>query len=136
MSFVPYNVKNIDWQGKRLTIYGKNTTGSGGKKRRVVPFTNRTKIVLEAHFALNEEIGLTKRTAERIVKRVANRARICKPCCPHVLRHTFVVESLNNGIPLPALSKVLGHEDLRTTMIYLNLSNSEAVRLYHEKWER
>ena len=35
--------------------------------------------------------GLMARTIERLVKRVANRAAISRPCSPHILRHTFAV---------------------------------------------
>ena len=144
------NVADIDWQGAKLTIYGKGRSKGpkskpNQKKRRMVPLTHRVKILLEHHFAtINSEDGspmtiggtlrLTNRSAEQIVKRVANRAMIgAKSICPHVLRHTFAVTSLENGVSLPALQAVLGHEDIETTAIYLNLSNDEAVRIFQER---
>jgi len=45
------------------------------------------KKLLELHFCTNEGIGFTKRTAQRVVKRVANQALITKPVTPHTLRH-------------------------------------------------
>jgi site-specific recombinase XerD len=41
---------------------------------------------------------------------------------PHVLRHTFSVTAVQKGISLPALQRLLGHDHLATTEIYLNLS--------------
>lgn len=126
--------ENIDWSNHRITVFGKNTTGDGkGKKRRQVPMSDRVKPLLEQWIASNDKIGFTTRTAENVVRRVANRCCIGK-CCPHVLRHSFAVNSLDRGVPLPALQKILGHEDMLTTAIYLNVSNGEALRMYREKW--
>ena len=47
---------------------------------------------------------------------------------PHVLRHTFAVTAVQKGISLPALQRLLGHDHLATTEIYLNLSPEEVVR--------
>jgi integrase/recombinase XerD len=69
-----------------------------------------------------------------LVKRVANRARISRPVTPHVLRHTFAVTAVQKGISLPALQRLLGHDHLATTEIYLNLSPEEVVRKFREQW--
>lgn len=119
---------SVDWQAHRLVIHGK------GKRRRVVPMTNRVRALLEAHLALEPTIGISPRTVEEIVRRVARRAGITKKVTPHVLRHTFAVFSLQRGISLPSLQKVLGHRHLATTAIYLNISGEEAVREYLEKF--
>lgn len=44
---------------------------------------------------------------------------------PHVLRHAFAVNALRKGIGLITLQRLLGHEYLHTTQIYLNLSPEE-----------
>lgn len=125
--------ENIDWQRHSITVYGKNTKG-GAKKRRMVPMTPRVKPILEAWIGANDCIGFTVKTAWQTVKDVARKAMIGQKCSPHVLRHSFAVNSLEKGVPLPALQKIMGHEDLMTTAIYLNSSNAEALRVYQEKW--
>ena len=125
--------ENIQWDRHAIIVWGKNTAG-GAKKRREVPMSTRIKAVLETWISLNDSIGMCTKTAWCIVKKVAFRAGIQQKVSPHVLRHTFAVRSLEKNIPLPALQKILGHKDLMTTAIYLNLCNAEALRIYQEKW--
>jgi len=128
------NRDNIDWQGHRITIYGKGGPYGTRSKRRIVPMTSRIQALIENHLATHDTLGMTKRTVQRIVKRVANRAKISRPVSPHVLRHTFSVTAIQKGISLPALQRLLGHDRLTTTEIYLNLSPEEVLREFREKW--
>jgi integrase/recombinase XerD len=125
---------NIDWQGHRITVYGKGGPYGSQTKRRVLPLSPRLRPLLEAHFALHDSIGLTPRTLNRIIKRVANCAGIARKTSPHVLRHTFAVTAVQKGISLPALQRLLGHDHLTTTEIYLNLSPEHVLDEYLAKW--
>jgi integrase/recombinase XerD len=51
-----------------------------------------------------------------------------------VVRHAFSITAIQKGISLPALQRLLGHDRLTTTVIYLNLSPEEVVREFREKW--
>ncbi|HYY16001.1 MAG TPA: tyrosine-type recombinase/integrase [Gammaproteobacteria bacterium] len=77
---------------------------------------------------------MTPRTMQRLVKAVATRAHIRRSVTPHVPRHTFSVTAIQKGISLPALQRLLGHDRLATTEIYLNLSPEEVVREFRVKW--
>ena len=125
---------NIEWQSHRLRVFGKGGPYGTRSKRRVLPMSPRLRPLLEAHFSLHDEFGVTRRTLQRIVKRVANRAQISRPCSPHVLRHTFSVTAIRKGISLPALQRLLGHDNLTTTEIYLNLSPEDVIEEYQRKW--
>jgi len=125
---------NIDWQGHRLMIYGKGGPYGSKSKRRIIPLSDRIQPLIKGHFALHNTIGMTPRTIQNIVKDVANRARISRPVSPHVLRHTFAVAAVQKGISLPALQRLLGHDRLTTTEIYLNLSPEDVVREFRDKW--
>lgn len=46
---------------------------------------------------------------------------------PHILRHTFATNCLNKGMDLKTLSTVLGHEDIKTTSIYVH-KNKEQIK--------
>jgi site-specific recombinase XerC len=67
-------------------------------------------------------LGITPRTIQLPDKKVANGARISRTVRPHVLRHPFAVAAVQKGISLLALQRLLGHDRLTTTEIYLNLS--------------
>jgi len=126
--------ENIQWQEKRLVIYGKGGPYDKKTKRRIIPMTDRVRRLIEYHFAENNNTGMSKRTIERIVKKVADKAGSAKPVSPHVLRHTFAVNCIKKGISTRALQSLLGHDRLATTEIYLNLSPEDAIREFLNKW--
>lgn len=125
---------HIDWQTHRLTIYGKGGPYGSRSKRRIIPLSPRVRPLIEHHFSIHGTLGMTPRTIERLVKRVANRAAISRPCSPHVLRHTFSVTAIQKGISLATLQRLLGHDHLTTTEIYLNLSPEDVIREFQAKW--
>ncbi len=125
---------NLDCQAHRIMVYGKGGPYGSRTKRRVVPLSPRIQPLIEGHFALHESIGMSPRTIQRLLKRLANRACISRPVSPHVLRHTFAVTAIQKGISLPTLQRLLGHDRLTTTEIYLNLSPEDVVREFQSKW--
>ena len=125
---------NIDWQNHRLTIYGKGGPYGSKSKRRILELSTRVRPLIENHFAIHDTFSMTARTIQRVITAVANRAHIKRKVSPHVLRHTFAVTAIQKGISLPALQRLLGHDRLTTTEIYLNLSPEEVLREFREKW--
>ena len=113
---------------RRSFVRGKKT------KVRVVPLSQRVRKLLEAHFALDQEFPIGKRRAQDLVKAVANRAGISKEVTPHVLRHTFAATALQKGISLATVQKILGHDRLQTTAIYLNFTDAHIQEEFERKW--
>jgi integrase/recombinase XerD len=132
--FADLKKNNIQWQEKRLIIYGKGGPYGKETKRRIIPMTDRVRRLIEYHFTEHDDVGISKRTIERVVKNVADKAGIAKPVNPHVLRHTFSVNCIKKGISTRALQSLLGHDRLTTTEIYLNLSPEDAIREFLNKW--
>jgi len=74
------------------------------------------------------------------IRRAANRAGLRdRIVSPHVFRHTHATLAVEAGIPLPEIADQLGHADLRTTQIYVNLRpgprSGRAIRLPEAGWE-
>jgi len=47
---------------------------------------------------------------------------------PHSMRHSLASRLLSNGISLPVISEVLGHEDTKNTMEYLRIDVSSLIK--------
>ena len=50
----------------------------------------------------------------------------------HQLRHTFATEMLRAGVSLPALKELLGHHDIRMTMVYVQVTQTDLQREYYK----
>ena len=96
--------------------------------------SNRVRALLEHYYAINEEFPVGARQVQKIVKGIANRAKITKQVTPHILRHTFATLALQKGISLASVQKALGHDRLETTAIYLNFTDAHVMEEFSNKW--
>lgn len=53
----------------------------------------------------------------------------------HVARHTFATISLQKGVPLEVVSKLLGHSELKTTQIYTHIVDSWKNKIMLDAWK-
>ena len=125
---------NILWQEHRLIIFGKGGIYGKQSKRRVIPMTPRIQPLLENHFAMNNIFNMTRRGIHKVVKRVANWSGISKPVMPHVLRHTFSIRCIKKGISLRSLQRLLGHDHITTTEIYMRMSPEDICKEFADKF--
>ena len=96
--------------------------------------SKRVQTLLEHYFAINNEWPVGVRRTQKIVKEVANKAKISQVVSPHILRHTFATLALQKGISLASVQKILGHDRLTTTSIYLNFTDEHVVDEFSRKW--
>jgi len=68
---------------------------------------------------------ISTRYVQQMVKRMAQRATITARCTPHVLRHTFATELLDEGFTIREVQEALRHADVSTTMIYTHVLDSQ-----------
>jgi len=68
---------------------------------------------------------LTSRSIERMIKIYAAKAGITKKVTPHILRHSFATDLLNNGADIRSVQELLGHANISTTQIYTHVTNSQ-----------
>jgi len=60
------------------------------------------------------------------LKELADICGITTPLTFHVARHTFAsTVTLDNGVPIESVSKMLGHRSIKTTQIYARVSDKK-----------
>lgn len=84
---------------------------------------------------LGEKRRLTAYTIQTMVRTAAKIAGLGKKVTPHVIRHSFATEMLNNGADIRAIQEMLGHASITTTQIYTHSTNKR-LREIHEKFHR
>ncbi len=76
--------------------------------------------------------SLSKQVIATMIKRYVTAAKIKKKVTAHTFRHTFATLLIKNGADLRAVQKMLGHEDLKTTQIYIR-SLVPDIKKVHQK---
>src|SRR3989344_753618 len=118
--------------------------GKGGKVR-VVFLSDRAKTAINNYLEKRKEVdeeklfAVTPRSVERMVKKYAISAGITKKVTPHVLRHAFATDLLQNGADLRSVQALLGHANISTTQIYTHFTDrqlGEVHKAFHGKRRR
>lgn len=117
------------------------------EKERIVPFGKTAKKALQVYlkdardvFLKDENIQIlfTNRSGEamsrqgfwKILKSYADAAGIKKDITPHTLRHSFAVHLVQNGADLKSVQEMLGHSDISSTQMYMQLGMHKIRDVY------
>jgi site-specific recombinase XerD len=119
---------DIDSEGMRIRI----RAGKGAKERYVMlsvtlldvlrGYFKQYRPTKWLFFGEDKEQPIHPRTIQRAVKKAATAAGIRKRVSAHVLRHSFATHLLDHGTNLPYIQELLGHTSIKTTMVYLHVS--------------
>lgn len=126
---------------------------SDGEKERVIPFGDNARQALERYLKsgraqLLKDIDsgylfvncsgnvMSRQGFWKLIKQYAAKAGIVADITPHTLRHSFAAHLVQNGADLKAVQEMLGHSDISTTQVYLNMSADRVRRVYREAHPR
>lgn len=131
--------RNVDTLRGELKVLGKRN------KERIIPFGGELAEAIDRYRRIRESaVGavtgpffvrghgepLYPMLVERIVKKALRGRAHAQRLSPHVLRHSFATDMLNNGADLVAVQKLLGHESLATTQVYTHITYRELKQNY------
>jgi len=94
------------------------------KKRQYANYTREVLIVN------SKGKKLTTRSLRRLISAHAHEAGIQKEITPHVFRHSFAMELLNNGVDIRYLQELLGHSSITATQVYTHVSKAFLRDIY------
>lgn len=124
-----------------------------GEKERVIPFGRSARSALENYLHQGRNMLLKEQQSEylfvncsgkvmsrqgfwKLVKQYALKAGITADITPHTLRHSFAAHLVQNGADLKSVQKMLGHSDIATTQVYLNMNVERVRSVYREAHPR
>jgi integrase/recombinase XerC len=143
--------QDIDFHHSTLKVLGKRN------KERLIPFSEKFGKLLREYLAAKQKhiFGLKEGQASdhvsegklfitdagravypkfiyRVVTANLSRVSTVQKKSPHILRHTFATQLLNNGAELNAVKELLGHANLSATQIYTHNSIEKLKKVYKQ----
>lgn len=136
---------DVDLGSKTIKVIGKRN------KQRLIPLGDRMLDQIEEYIVVRDsEIDnlsgylFVKQDGEplypmlvhRIVSQMLKWISTLSKTSPHVLRHTFATDMLNNGADINAVKELLGHSSLASTEVYTHTSFEELKKIYNKAHPR
>lgn len=139
---VNIKLSDIDFNNKRIIVCGK------GNKERIVYYGDYAEEVLDKYlkthirkdnnylFLNSKGEQITDGGIRYIIDNIMKKLSIKTHVTPHVLRHTFATDMLNNGCDIKVVQELLGHSSLKATEIYTHVTNEHLKEVYYKCFPR
>ncbi len=137
---------DVDTAKGELKVMGKRN------KERIVPFgpelaemiaqyrTLRDKTVppppADEFFVRPDGQPIYRKLVYNVVRKALDGNTVARRHSPHVLRHSFATDMLNNGADLYSVQQLLGHQSLATTQVYTHITYRELKQNYQQAHPR
>ena len=69
------------------------------------------------------------RSLQEVLQAAKKKAGVIKPGSIHSLRHSFATHLIEKGTDVTMIQKLMGHNDLKTTLRYLHTSNKDLIKI-------
>lgn len=137
--------RDIDFSAGEFSIRGKGSKVrvvfiSDEAERAVREYLKQRKDMDDSLFVKvgdektnKEKEALSRRSIERIVKHYAIKSGISKKVTPHIIRHCFATNLLQNGADIRSVQMMLGHSNIATTQIYTHITDKQLQEV-HKKF--
>lgn len=150
-------IPHINFEERTIRIRKQKERKQDGKitkRQRIVPIDGATLDMIKQYLEWRKQFPyrgdylfpITKQRVNEIYWELGRRAGITQvgdpeinkhlKVHPHLLRHSFAIHCIKNGMTLAELQKILGHQSLTTTMVYLQFSGPDLHEGYDKIWER
>ena len=132
---VSLKLKHIDGERKMLFI-----ERAKGKKDRIVSLSPNMLIMLREYYKQYkpknylfegqfENEHLTTRSIQNVLQKAKEKTGIKQEGSMHMLRHSFATHLLDKGIDVVFIQKLPGHNDIKTTLKYLHVTNKDLIQI-------
>lgn len=128
---VNVNISDLDFYSNSLKVIGK------GNKERIVLFSDISKYYLQQYLDTRKDDNpalfvtikkpynrLSNRCIQKIFSNISKALNLDIPLHAHILRHTFATK-LAATADITVVQKLLGHENINTTMIYAEVDSEK-----------
>lgn len=136
---VNLKINDIDWENDYIRLI---TTKN--RKQQIVPLSHSLKEILQEYLKYRggepEDYLFCTEDGKQLIRSTVsnsvydyNKKRGVEITSIHAFRHTYAITSVKNGIDIFKLQKLLGHSDISTTRIYVNLAD-EDLKVDYDKF--
>ena len=125
---------NLQWSHLARSRKVINIVKGKGNKDRQVMFPDDLIALLETYwkeyhpktYILNgqSKTQYTSRSVLEVVKQLSHKAGIKKRVYTHLMRHNTFTHMVENGTDINLIQKLAGHNSVKTTMMYVQISDS------------